>query len=83
MKLFDLLEQVEWGMKFFSGLCTGREVLRRDIMRAVKKGLVLSIGDVPLADDDCYIIQPERYREAFVLTDKGKELLESKRKDIE
>ena len=37
--------------------------------------MVKSIGPVPLCDGDGFTIEPERYREGWVLTDAGKDAL--------
>lgn len=75
MKLFDVLEMVEWGMEHFGSVVTNRTLLKRDIMRAVNKRLVRSIGLVTMMDADGGIISPEKYRPGYVLTRVGKSTL--------
>lgn len=68
----DILETIAWGEKMFGSLTTNRHCTKRDVAKAVRAGFARSIGQVALCDDDCHIIEPERYREGFVLTDAGK-----------
>jgi len=69
----DVLELAEWGQENFGGgVVTNRLLRRREVLRAEARGLVKSLGLVPLCDDDGRIIQPERYREAWQLTEAGK-----------
>jgi hypothetical protein len=50
------------------------------MMRLVKSGYAKSIGMSAACDDDGHVIQPERYREAFVLTAKGRKKYEAMQK---
>ncbi len=77
MKTLELLETVGWAEDLFGSLVTTRSCARRDVMREVKNGLTESIGPVALCDDDGGILDPERYREGFRLTKKGREFLEA------
>jgi hypothetical protein len=72
MTAVDVLEWLEWGEKNFGSLATSRQVRRRDVLRAVERGLAQSVGDVVMCDGDGWIIEPERYREGFTLTDAGR-----------
>ena len=76
MKQIDVLETIDWSEGNFGSLVTNRQCSRRDVLRAVKNGLAKSIGQVLMCDDDGFHLDPERFREGFVLTDAGKELLE-------
>lgn len=76
--IYDVLSLTEWGMEHFSGITTNRALPKRDMMRAVEAGLCRSIGSHPLCDGDGFTIYPERYREVYVLTDKGFDALEAK-----
>lgn len=76
MKLGDVLETVEWGEQNFGSVVTGGPLRKRDIDAAISKGLVTNIGRVHLCDDDGFTIQPERYRDGYRLTPKGREELQ-------
>lgn len=83
MKTIDVLTQLEWGMKHFDGLSSSRSLPRRDIVREIHKGLVESLGMMPLCDGDGFLIVPERYRECFGLTEAGrKHLAEHERANV-
>lgn len=75
MKRADVLEWIQWAETHFGSLVTSREVPRRDVLRCVKRGLVKSVGPVPLCDADGFRLAPERYREGFILTDRGRAAL--------
>lgn len=75
MTLLDTIETTAWAMHHFGAICTGREIKMRDIKNAQSKGLIESVGLVPLADGDGFTLVPERYREGFKLTEKGEEYL--------
>ena len=75
MKQGDVLYYAAWGMFFFGSVCTGRGLPRRDMLRAQADGLVKSIGQVTMCDGDGFTIEPERYREGWILTDAGKDAL--------
>ena len=75
MKQGDVLVDVAWGMHFFGSVCTGRGLPRRDMLRAQADGLVESFGQVTMCDGDGFTIEPERYREGWVLTENGKTVL--------
>lgn len=69
----DVLELAEWGeQNFGGGVVTNRVLRRREVLRAEARGLVKSLGRVPLCDDDGHIVMPERYREAWQLTEAGR-----------
>ena len=71
MKMDELLESVAWGQKNFGSLCSGGPVRLRDLRRAIKAGLVQSQGQVALCSPDGGTLDPERFREGFVLTESG------------
>jgi hypothetical protein len=77
MKLLDVLETVKWGEEHFGSVITNRQLPRRDVLKAVDKGFVQSAGMVLVCDEEGHHKEPERYREGFKLTEKGKEVLES------
>lgn len=67
----DAIESIYWAMNNFGSLVTNRALPRSRVLRLVELGLVKSIGDVVMCDDDGFTIQPERYREGFRLTSEG------------
>ena len=75
MKQRDVLETIAWAEKHFGSLTTTRQLPRRDMMRAVKAGLAQSAGIIELCDGDGFLISPSRFREGFVLTEKGRAAL--------
>lgn len=75
----DRLETVDWGEQSFGSLVTSRSVPRRAMLRLVERGLVRSVGDVELCDDDGFVVDSGRTREGFVLTDAGREALQAHR----
>lgn len=83
MVLFDKLEVVEWATREFGSLITNRQFPRRDMLRLVKAGYCKSCGLVPMCDDDCCIMVPERYRGGFKLTSDGRKKLREIRNVIE
>lgn len=72
MKQRDVLELIEWGEKHFGSITTNRQLPRRDMLRCVQVGLAKSQGQVAMCDGDGGLIQPERYREGFILTGRGR-----------
>jgi hypothetical protein len=71
------LRAVAWGTKHFDGgLVTNRQVPIRTVRKLVARGLVESAGIGPMCDGDCFIIEPERYRQGWKLTSLGKQYLE-------
>ena len=76
MKEIDVLETIAWGMKNFGSVCTNRQLPLRDMRRAMANGLAECVGLVSMCDDDCFAIQPERYRLGYTLTKKGKRAIE-------
>ena len=77
MKQIDVLETIAWGMKNFGSVCTNRQLPLRDVRRAMTNGLAECVGLVSMCDDDCFTIQPERYCLGYVLTEKGKQAIET------
>jgi hypothetical protein len=75
----DRLETVEWGERNFGSLITSRQFPRRDMLRLVGRGLVRSIGLVAVCDGDGAHVDPERWREGFVLTEAGREAVADRR----
>ena len=77
--IVDILETIQWAEENFGSLVTTRQVTRRDIMRCVDRKLAKSVGMVLVCDADGGIIEPEREREGFKLTKKGRETLKVSR----
>jgi len=77
MKQQDVLETMRWAEGVYGSLISTTGCPRRDILRAVKAGLAKSIGMVAVMGEDCCIMDPERHREGFVLTEKGRDLLDA------
>lgn len=75
MNLLSTLETVEWGQKHFGSVTTGGPLKRRDIQKAIAKGFVKSAGMVHVCDEDGSHVDPERFREGFILTEKGRSIL--------
>ena len=75
MKLFDLMEALEHAASFDWNLGTSRQVPLRDMRKAVKLGLAESAGQCVVVDGDGFTIEPERYSEAFRMTDLGRKWL--------
>lgn len=75
MDINDVLEAVAWGEEHFGSVVAGGPLKKRDIERAVKKGLVESTGPVAVCDADGFTLQPERYRTGYVLTEEGRKAL--------
>jgi hypothetical protein len=75
MKRARILEHVKDCEDFYGALITNSVVTRRDIMRCVRAGLVKSVGQRQVYDADENPVEPERWREGFVLTEKGRRLV--------
>lgn len=69
------LEAIDSATRHFGSLTTTRTCRRRDVLRAVERGLVQSVGNVYVCDEDGGICEPEIIREGFVLTDAGRATL--------
>jgi hypothetical protein len=72
MKRADLLVSIADCEDTYGSLCTGGGIPRRDVMRAVRAGLVRSIGRVRVFVDDGVPSKPARYAEGFRLTPHGR-----------
>ena len=81
MRQHDVLETIAWAENHFGSLVTNTQCTRREVLRAVNKGLVVSVGDVFMCDDDGFHVDPEIIKEGFVLTAQGKELVEQLKND--
>jgi hypothetical protein len=75
VKRNDVLETIDWAEKAFGSLHTNSQCSRRDVMRCVNAGLVKSVGQTYCCDDDGSILEPERMKEGFILTEKGRAAL--------
>ena len=82
MTTVDVLEWLEWAEQNFGSLATSRQVRRRDVLRLINEGLAKSIGQAVLCDDDGWPLDPERYREGYVLTDAGRAKLAEHRQQF-
>jgi hypothetical protein len=67
-----LLETVDWAQQHFGSLHSGGPVRRRDLLRAVRRGLVRSVGLTEVCDGDGWLIPGRKPREGFVLTEAGR-----------
>lgn len=67
----DALETVAWGMDHFGAILTGRGIRLRVVRALMRKGYVESAGSVAVCDGDGFMVQPERWREGFRLTESG------------
>jgi hypothetical protein len=75
----DRLESIEWGEDNFGSLTTNRQFPRRAMLRLVDMGLARSIGQVVACDDDGWQVEPEQFREGFVLTEAGRKAVAARR----
>lgn len=71
------LETVAWGTEHFGALVTGRQTRLREMVALHAKGLVADAGMGVVCDGDGFILQPERYRQGWKITAKGKKALEA------
>jgi hypothetical protein len=74
MKLSDVLDSLAWAEKNEFSLQTNRYCSRRDVLRAVEKGLAESAGYGPQCDADGFALYNRVEREGFRLTEKGREV---------
>lgn len=74
--IMDCLETTAWGMKHFGGIITNRQLPLAVMRQAVKLGLCKCNGMGLVCDADGFIEQPERERMCYVLTDKGRKVLD-------
>lgn len=74
--MLDCLDTTAWGMEHFGGIITNKALPLAVMRQCVKAGLCKSIGMVLVCDDDGFIKQPERERRGYVLTEKGRTVLE-------
>ena len=72
MKRRHVLETIADAEDVYGSLATDSRCTRRDVMRCVHAGLVESVGMVVLVDDCGTPTAPERWREGFRLTAKGR-----------
>ncbi len=75
MKRRAVLESIRWAEEYFGSLHTNSQCTRRDVMRAVKAGLVESAGMTTPCDGDGALLAGRADREGFKLTAKGMALL--------
>lgn len=74
MKRRHLLETIADCEDQYGSAITGGDIRRRDVMRAVRAGLVVSAGIVQICDGDGCAVEPERFAEGFKLTEAGRRL---------
>ena len=74
--LFNILVEAD-SMKTRMGwaFVGSRRYQRRDILKLVEMGLMKSVGDVYMCDDDGSMLDPERTREGFEVTREGYKVL--------
>lgn len=70
------LETVAWGTEHFGALVTGQSTRRAVVLRLFDMGLVADGGMVAVCDGDGYLLQPERYRQGWKITEAGTKALE-------
>lgn len=75
--MMDCLETTAWGMKHFGGIVTNRQLPLSVMRKCIQAGLCRCIGMVYVCDDDGFFVQPERMRRGYVLTEKGREVLDA------
>lgn len=75
MKLRDVLETAKWAEHHFGSLISNSQCPRRDVIRAVKAGLMESCGQVNQCDADGHTLWERREREGFKLTADGRDML--------
>lgn len=75
MKDENVLIWADWGERHFGSVTTSRFLPLRDVRRCVERGLLKSVGLVTLCDDDGFTLDPERFREGYVLTEAGRAAL--------
>jgi hypothetical protein len=75
MKRRHVLEVIQDCEQLYGSLITNSLVTRRDVMRCVRAGLVKSAGLVLVMDENENPTDPERWREGFQLTEKGRRLV--------
>ena len=71
----DVLSWAAHNAKFGWSLTTSRTYRLTTVKALIAKGLVVHVGDVVMVDADGYTKQPERYRDGFELTDRGRAVL--------
>lgn len=74
--MMDCLESTAWGMEHFGAIITNRVVPLRVMRQCVKAGLCKCRGMGPVCDADGFIMENRRERLGYVLTDKGREVLD-------
>lgn len=79
-RYINTLEYVEWCVSHFGSAGTNRHLRLREMRAAERAGLVENIGLVSICNGDGFVLQPERFCDGWVLTEKGKEVLLKRRK---
>lgn len=69
------LESVALGTEHFGALVTGHVTRKSDVLRLYAIGYVADAGMVAICDGDGFVLQPERYRQGWKVTDAGKKAL--------
>lgn len=69
------LERVAWGTEHFGALVTGRVTPVSVVRSLLHRGLVKDAGMISVCDGDGFLLQPERYRQGWAITEMGKAAL--------
>jgi hypothetical protein len=69
--------KVAWGTEHFGALVTGRATRKEKVHALQALGLVSDGGMVAVCDGDGFLLQPQRYRRGWKITETGKKALES------
>jgi len=80
MKILDTLETIQWAQDNFGSFLTGGQYTKRDVLRAIKKGYVTSVGMVKLFDVNGFMLDHRQPREGFILTQEGRDFLSANMK---
>lgn len=76
-RMLACLETTAWGDKHFGGIGTSRQLPLAVMRQCIAAGLCRCIGMAYVCDDDGWIVQPERERLGYTLTDAGRAALRS------
>ncbi len=80
--MLDCLDWTEWGMKNFGAIITSRTLPLAVMRKCIAAGLCRENGMGPVCDADGFIQETRRERMGYVLTDKGRQVLEEARRAI-
>lgn len=74
--MFDLLESLEWAMVHFDGYLPRGKIEKKYINVLKDKGFAESIGLAYQTDGNGLLLEGRQMREAFVLTEHGRQALD-------